>query len=144
MTNQRLIDQIREWQKDLAVSCMHKLGICEPYIREFEANNAVYLYELFDGYRIKAGSDLAITIENLERKHGIKVYAVTHEQTSFGECYSFLCVSKYRQDAAYALQSLCDGSFYAYAYVENKTCSRCSEFGYVVIEQMLDSIRRIG
>ncbi len=144
MINQILCDQLRAWQKDLAVVCMRKLGICKPYVRDFEANNAVYLYELFDGFRIKAGSDLAIVIENLERKHGIIVYAVTHEYTSFGECYSFLCVSKYKQDAAYALQSLHDGSFYVYAYVENKTCSRCSEFGYVVIEQMLDSIRRIG
>ncbi len=145
MTNQRLCDQIREWQKTLAVACMHKLGICEPYIRDFEANNAVYLFELFDGYRIKAGSDLAITIENLERKHGIKVYAVTHEQTSFGECYSFLCVDRYKDEPELVYQLLNSvSSFCAYAYVENKTCSRCSEFGYVVIEQMLDNIRRIG
>ncbi len=144
MTNQRLCDQIREWQKTLAVACMRKLGICESYIRDFQASNSVYLFESFEGRRIQAGSDLAIKIEDLERERSVKVYAVTHEFTSFGECYSFLCVSKYKCEAESALQSLYDGSFYAYAYTLNKTCRHCSEFGYVIVERSLDSIRRIG
>ena len=34
--------------------------------------------------------------KEFEEETGTLVYAVTHEIFEFGECYSFLCVSKYK------------------------------------------------
>ena len=79
----------------------------------------------------------------IEKKYGCTVYAITHEFTEFGECYSMLIVSKYKEDWARSLVT--EGkNHYAFAYVWNKTDEDSSEFGTVVVKSGFGGITRIG
>ena len=81
-------------QKEKAIECMKELDIYKPYIKAFEKDGTVTLFERFGGYYIDADNELELfnKIKEFEADTGSLVYAVTHEIFEFGECYSFLCV----------------------------------------------------
>ena len=79
----------------------------------------------------------------LESEYGCKIYSITHEFTQFGESYSFLLVSKYKEEWARSVVTEKD-KHYAFAYVWNKTDDWCSEFGTIVVHSYGGGIRRIG
>ena len=118
-------------QKECAIKAMEILGIHKPYIRSFKSKNRVCFFEGFGGYWVNPKSELGKKKRELEKEWGCKVYAITHERTDFGECYSFLIVSKYEEDWNMTLEELKYG--YAFAYVWNKTCDWCSEFGTIAV-----------
>ena len=131
-------------QKEVAIQCLKKLGIYKPYIRKFEEDGTVTLFERFGGYYIDEYQEpeLLHKIKEFEEEYNSIVYAVTHEVFQFGECYSFLIVSQYDEEWEMALEDVKDG--YAFAYVWNKTSEDCSEFGTITVKSFGGGIARVG
>ena len=72
-------------------------------------------------------------MKSLEKKYKCLVYAITHEFTEFGECYSFLIVTDYKSEWKTLMYS--EGNTHtAFAYVWNKDDDWCSEFGSVTVQ----------
>ena len=95
-------------QKEVALSAMKILDIYKPYIRKFEKDGTVTLFERFGGYYIDEYQEpeLLKKIREFEEETGSLVYAVTHEMFWFGECYSFLIVSKYEEEWEITLEEI--------------------------------------
>ena len=87
--------------------------------------------------------ELEQKIKEIEEKHNCTVYAITHDYTEFGECYSFLIITDYKEEWEYSLENAKNG-FYAFAYVWNKDDDYCSEFGTIAIKSFGGGIKRIG
>ena len=79
----------------------------------------------------------------IEKKYSCLVYAITHEYTDFGECYSFLIVTAYPEEWATLVHSK-GNRHTAFAYVWNKDDDWCSEFGSVTVQSFGGGIRRIA
>ena len=129
-------------QKEVAIQCMKSLDIYKPYINKFEKDGTVTLFEGFGGFYIDKENEpeLFDKIKAFEEETGSIVYAVTHEMFPFGECYSFLIVSKYDEEWEMTLEDVEDG--YAFSYVWNKSDEYCSEFGTIAVKSMGGGIAR--
>lgn len=132
-------------QKEKAIECMQQLNIYKPYIKKFENDGTVTLFEGFGGYYIneEQESEVLNRIKEFEAETGSLVYAVTHEKFEFGECYSFLCISKYEKDWDYSVENTPQGS-YVFSYVWNKDDDMCSEYGTIVVVSFGGGIKRIA
>lgn len=136
-------ETLQQQQKELAISLMKQLDIYQPYIDVFEKENIVSYFERYIGFWAYQDKELYKKMKELEQEYGCIVYAITHEFMEFGECYSFLIVSKYKEDWALSLNS--DGKTHlAFAYVWNKTDDTCSEFGTVAVKSAFGGITRVG
>ena len=131
-------------QKEVAISAMKSLDIYKPYIKKFEKDGTITLFERFGGYYIDEVQEpeLLKKIREFEEETGSLVYAVTHEMFEFGECYSFLIISKYEEEWSMTLEEAKDG--YAFSYVWNKTDEYCSEFGTIAVRSFGGGISRIA
>ena len=131
-------------QKELAIQCLQRLGIYKPYIKKFEKDGTVTFFERFAGYYITEDQEpeLLKKIKEFEAETGSLVYAVTHEMFEFGECYSFLCVSKYEEDWRFTLEHGLGGS-YAWSYVWNKDIEEYSEYGTIIVKSFGGGIQRV-
>ena len=129
-------------QKEVALSAMKTLDIYKPYIDKFKKDGTVTLFERFGGYYIDEDNEpeLLKKIREFEAETGSIVYAVTHEMFWFGECYSFLIVSKYEEEWEITLEEVKDGC--AFAYVWNKSDEICSEFGTIGVRSFGGGIAR--
>lgn len=132
-------------QKEKAIECLKELDIYKPYIHKFEKDSTITLFERFAGYYITEDQEpeLLNKIKEFEKETGSLVYAVTHELFEFGECYSFLCVSKYEEDWPLTVNVRPYGS-YAWSYVWNKDFEYCSEYGTIGIKSFGGGIARIA
>lgn len=134
---------LKQQQKEFAVSLMKKLDIYQPYIDVFEKENVVSYFERYIGFWAYQDKELDEKVKEIEKEYGCRVYAITHEFTDFGECYSLLIVSKYEEE--WERSVVTEGKkHYAFAYVWNKTDDYCSEFGTVVLKSAFGGITRIG
>ena len=134
---------LKQQQKELAITLMKKLDIYQPYIDAFQNDDIVSYFERYIGFWAYQDKELDKKIKAIEKEYGCTVYAITHEFTEFGECYSMLIVSKYKEDWSRSLVT--EGkNHYAFAYVWNKTDEDCSEFGTVVVKNGFGGITRIG
>ena len=132
-----------EERKIKAVELMKQLGIYKPYIKDFQENDTVCFYENFAGFWAWQNEELNKKIKEIESKYNCTVYAVTHEFTEFGECYSMLYVPRYKQEWNNLLVNV-KGTFYTYAYVWNKSDDWCSEFGEIGVKSMGGGIKRVA
>ena len=130
-------------QKAKAIEMMKQMDIYKPYIEGFEKENNVCFFEQFGGFWVYQEPEVEAKMKELEKKYGCMVYAITHEFTQFGECYSFLIVSKYKEEWDRCVVSE-KNKHYAFAYVWNKDDDWCSEFGTVVVQSFGGGIKRIG
>ena len=132
-------------QKEKAIECMQKLNIYKPYIKKFEKDDMVTLFEGFGGFYINEHQEpeLLNKIKKFEEETSSLVYAVTHEIFEFGECYSFLCISKYKSDWDYSVEITPQGA-YVWAYVWNKNNDMCSEYGTIGVISFGGGIQRIA
>lgn len=132
-------------QQEVAIKAMKELGIFNPYILEFAKNGTKTLFESIFGYYIGEDNEPALyaKIKAFEEETGSLVYAVTHEHTEFGECYSFLCVSKYEEEWG---EEVMDGGGYSivWAYVWNKTYEEDSEFGSIGVKSYGGGVVRVA
>lgn len=133
----------KEQQKVKAIECMKQLDIYEPYIEGFEKENQVCIFELFAGFWAHQREKVQKKLEEIEKRFGATVYAITHEIMCFGECYSFLLVPKYKEDWKYLVESEGD-EHYCFAYVWNEDDNDCSELGTVLVKSFGGGLRRIG
>ena len=130
-------------QKEKAIAIMKRMDIYAPYIQGFRENGMVCFFERFGGYWADQEPELYEKMKAIEKKYNCLVYAITHEFTDFGECYSFLIVTAYPKEWKTLVHS--NGNKHvAFAYVWNKDDDECSEFGSVLVHSFGGGIRRIG
>ena len=80
-------------QKEIAIQCLEKLDIYKPYINKFKSQKTLpCFFENFAGFWADQEPKLWNKIKEVEKEFGCLVYAITHEITDFGECWSMLCV----------------------------------------------------
>ena len=133
----------KEQRKEQAIKYLKQLDIYKPYIDGFEKEDEVCLFERFAGFWVYQYPEIHAYMQRLEKEYKCTVYAITHEFTPFGECYSFLIVTNYKHEWKTLLQSN-KNKHNAFAYVWNKTDNWCSEFGSITIQNELGGITRIG
>lgn len=130
-------------KKEKAIELMKEMDIYKPYINGFRESDKVCFFERFGGYWIDQEPELHEKMKEIEEKYKCKVYAVTHEFTEFGECYSFLIVTDYPEEWDTLVYT--EGNRHtAFAYVWNKDDEWCSEFGSVMVRSFGGGIKRVA
>ena len=133
----------RQQKKEIAIEIMKKMDIYKPYIKAFEENDNVCFFERYAGFYAYQEPEVQKKIEEIEAEFKCVVYAITHEFTEFGECYSFLIVTDYKSEWKTLVES--EGNMhYAFSYVWNRDCEYCSEFGTIGVRNMFGGITRIA
>lgn len=130
-------------QKEIALECLQKLDIYQPYIRRFEVAGIPCFFEGFAGFYADQEPELWNKIKEVENEYGCLVYAITHELMEFGECWSMLCVNKEAESVSDVLGSFNSSEYYAFAYVWNRQNETFSEFGDVVVMARFGGIKRV-
>lgn len=132
-------------QKEEAIKRLQRLDIYKPYINGFKAKaQKVCFFENFAGFWVYQEPEIEAKMKEIEQEYGYIVYAITHEYTAFGECYDFLLVSKYDEEWDYELEQVQAGTFYAFAYVWNRTDEWCSELGTIGVKSYGGGITRVA
>lgn len=135
----------KEEMTGVGVRILEEMDVCVPYIKDYVANGTIYLFKGFEGEKINPDSPLYRHLCEIEKKLDCKVYAVTFERFCWGRVYSFLLVSKYREDWNVMFRKTGDPYKYiAYAYCWNLDRENCSESGSVILESSVGGIRRVG
>ena len=130
-------------KKEKAIELLKEMDIYTPYINGFKESGKVYFFENFGGYWVEQEPELYAKMKALEEKYKCLVYAITHEFTDFGECYSFLIVTNYKSEWKTLMCSEAN-THTAFAYVWNKDDDWCSEFGSVTVQSFGGRLRRVG
>ena len=82
-------------------------------------------------------------IDNFEKNHpNCLVYHMIHNVYEFGECYSMLYVSSDTEEWPQDKEDIKDG--YVFAYVYNKDCEWCSEFGSIAVRPSFGGLVRLS
>lgn len=134
---------LQQQQKELAINLLKQLDIYQPYIDGFDKDDTVCFFERYAGFWAYQDEELINKVKEIEKEYGCRVYAITHEFTDFGECYSMLLVTKYKQEWSRSLVKN-GNTHYAFAYVWNKTDDWCSEFGTVGVKSGFGGITRVA
>ena len=130
-------------QKEVAIKCMEMLDIYKPYIRKFKATSMPCFFENFAGFWADQEPEIYENVKAVENEFECIVYALTHEITDFGECWSMLCVPKDIEDISEVLDQFNTQEYYAFSYVWNKSNPIFSEFGDIVVRSYCGGIKRI-
>ena len=133
----------KQAQKEQAIKDLNQLGIYKPYIDGFDRFDKVCVFERYAGFWVYQYPEIQAKMNAIENQFKCTVYAITHEFTQFGECYSFLIVTNYKHEWKTLLRSK-KNRHSAFAYVWNKTDDWCSEFGSVLVQSGFGGITRIG
>lgn len=136
--------ELREKQKEFALKILKKLDVYRPYIKGFKDKGDVCWFENYAGFWAYQDEELMAKIKEFEEENNALVYAVSHDYTEFGECFSLLYISQYEEDWDYTIQHIEQNKYYVASYVWNKTDDWCSEFGDIAIISAFGGIRRIG
>ena len=135
----------RTEQKEIAIKCLEVLDIYKPYIRKFKsAAGMPCFFENYGGFYVDQEPEVYQKVKELETEYECLVYALTHELTGFGECWTMLCVPKDCDGIDECLSAFNQGEHYAFSYVWNKSNPTFSEFGDVVVRAAYGGIKRIG
>ena len=132
-----------EERKVKAIELLKQLGIYKPYIERFKEKDQVCFFERFGGYWVDQEPEVYAKMKEVEAQFNCTVYAITHEYTEFGECYSFLLVTRYKQEWKNLVVSE-NGTHYAFAYVWNKDDDWCSELGTIGVKSFGGGIARVS
>ena len=131
-------------KKDKALELMKRLDIYKQYIKDFKEKDLVCYFERFAGFWDFQNPELEAKRKEIQEKYKCLVYAITHEYLEGDELYSFLIVTDYPEEWEYLLQDAGINKHYATAYVWNKSCEYCSEFGDIVVEHAFGGLRRVA
>ena len=138
----------KEQMKQEAIRRLNALGIYKPYIDKFVKDNTVTLFEEYGGFYIdkEYGCDQSIVdlFEQVKQEYPEYLfYAVDHYVISGYEMYSFLFVSKYKEDWRYEFEAgRTPGKFIASAYCYNVNEPMFSEMGDILIDTFGGGIKR--
>lgn len=132
-------------QKEIAIQCLEKLDVYKPYIRKFKSAAGIpCFFENYAGFWVDQEPKVYNKMKEIEQDHGYLVYALTHEITDYGECWSMLCVPKDNDGADDLILETGDyKKYYAFAYVWNKSNPDLSEAGDIVVKTFGGGIKRI-
>lgn len=134
----------REEMKQEAIRRLQALDIYKPYINGFKSNvQKVCFYENFGGFWVDQEPEVEQKMKEIEEKYGCTVYAITHEMFEFGECWSFLFVSKYDEEWDYEFEHSSGANFYVDSYVWNSS-DDFVEYGTTIVKSFGGGIRRVG
>ena len=125
------------------IEIMEKMDIYKPYIKGFRESDKVCFFERFGGYWVDQEPEIYNKMKEIEKEYNCTVYAITHEFTQFGECYSFLLVTNYKSEWKNLVVTE-NGTHYAFAYVWNKDDEWCSEFGDIIVQSFGGGIKRVA
>jgi hypothetical protein len=131
-----------EKRKIKAIEIMEKMDIYKPYIKGFRESDKVCFFERFGGYWVDQEPEIHDKMKEIEKEYNCTVYAITHEFTQFGECYSFLLVTNYKSEWKNLVVTE-NGTHYAFAYVWNKDDDWSSELGTVGVKSFGGGITRV-
>lgn len=132
-----------EERKIKAIEILEKMDIYKPYIKGFRESDKVCFFERFGGYWVDQEPEIYNKMKEIEKEYNCTVYAITHEFTQFGECYSFLLVTNYKSEWKNLVVTE-NGTHYAFAYVWNKDDEWCSELGTVGVKSFGGGITRVA
>lgn len=132
-----------EERKVKAIELLKQLDIYKPYIEGFKEKDQVCFFERFGGYWVDQEPEVYNKMKEVEERFNCTVYAITHEYTEFGECYSFLLVTRYKQEWKNLVVSE-NGTHYAFAYVWNRDDDWCSELGTIGVKSFGGGITRVS
>ena len=132
-----------EERKIKAIELMKKLDIYKPYIKGFEKDNDVCFFEGFGGFWVYQEPEIYEQMKKIEEKYNATVYAITHEFTEFGELYDFLLVTDYKEEWEDLVVKE-NNTYFAFAYVWNKSDDNLSELGTICLQSFGGGIRRVG
>ena len=131
-------------QKEAAIQCLEILDIYKPYITKFKSKAGTpCFFENFAGFYVDQEPEIYNKVKELEAEHACLVYAITHDITELGECWSMLCVPQDVDDISDVLGSFNQREYYAFSYVWNKTNPIFSGFGDIVVKSFGGGIKRI-
>lgn len=132
--------------KHVGAWALREMNVSRPYVLDYEANGNIYLFDRRKApERIAPGSELWNKIKEIEEQRHVTIYAVTHDYLPIvGEMYSYLCISPYPEDWEHMVRHHGDDHFLVYAYVQNVSYDRCSEFGYIMVLARYNGMVRLG
>ena len=132
-------------KKEIAITCLEQLDIYRPYITKFKSKKAIpCFFENYGGFYVDQEPEIYNKMKEVEEEFGCLVYALTHDMTDFGECWSMLCVSRDAEEPRDVLGTFNSREYYAFAYVWNKSNPIFSEFGDIVVSSRYGGIKRVG
>lgn len=124
-----------------AIERMKMLKLDKPCIEAF-AKGKVWESEGF-GALYEVNEEEQSYIDEFEKEHeGCLVYHMIHNKFEFGECYSMLYVSKYKDEWQADKNDITNG--YALVYVKNVDDDWCSEFGTIAIKSQFGGLVRLS
>ena len=124
-----------------AIERMKMLKLDKPCIEAF-TKGKVWESEGY-GALYEVNKEEQQIIDKFEKEHeGCLVYHMIHNKFEFGECYSMLYVSSDVDEWPRDKCDIEDG--YVFAYVYNKDCDWCSEFGSIAIKSQFGGLVRVG
>lgn len=124
-----------------AIERMKMLKLDKPCIEAF-AKGKVWESEGF-GALYEINQEEQEIIDNFEKNHpNCLVYHMIHNIYEFGECYSMLYVSSDTDEWEQDKEDIKDG--YVFAYVYNKDCKWCSEFGSIAVRPSFGGLVRLS
>ena len=131
-------------QQDIAVRCLKKLDIYQPYITRFAKDSMPTFFERYCGYYADQEPVLWDRVKKIQEERNCLVYAITHDFFEFGECWSLMCIPKDVECAEDCITNANSDTFYVFAYVYNEDYPELSEAGDIVVKAANGGIRRIG
>ena len=124
-----------------AIERMKMLKLDKPCIEAF-TKGKVWESEGY-GALYEVNKEEQQIIDKFEKEHeGCLVYHMIHNKFEFGECYSILYVSPDTDEWQQDKDDIKEG--YVFAYVYNKDCEWCSEFGSIAVKSQFGGLVRIG
>ena len=133
---------IRLEQKEKALSILKQLNVFKDFRDALNKKDWTTMFEHGIGYWSFQYEDLTNKIKEIESKHGVYVYAITHEFLEFGEIYDFLIIPKEKNEWNDLVSKFDNNQYYAFAYCWNKTDDNCSEFGDIVVTNRFGGLVR--
>ena len=132
-----------EIKKEEAIKRMKALDLYTDYIKAFKDKDEIFMSEMTGGvYEFGENTELVAKVKSFEKENDALVYHVIRTMTQFGEMYSFLYVSDYKEEWGIDNSDIEAG--YTLAYVWNKTDEWCSELGTIGIVGKFGGIVRIA
>lgn len=133
------MENLKIEQKLEAIKRMKKLDIYTQVIKEFEKDNVLNKSES-GGILFWLDENEQKMVKEFEEKYNATVYHLIHNYTEYGELYSFLFVSQYKDDWDYDNEDLNNNR--SLVYVKNIDEDAFSEFGTIGIRSQFGGLIR--
>lgn len=133
------MENLKIEQKLEAIKRMKKLDIYTQVIKEFEKDNVLNKSES-GGILFWLDENEQKMVKEFEEKYNATVYHLIHNYTEYGELYSFLFVSQYKDDWDYDNEDLNNNR--SLVYVKNIDEDAFSEFGSIGIRSQFGGLIR--